>query len=309
MKIREPVIVISAPRSGSTLLFSILASHPDLWSLYEESEPILERFFHPRRSNWRRGNELEASDASGEIAGALRLAFYAGAVNQQVIFWNRGSKIYSHSPWEKVLNRVNRNVVSPLLKPSQIRLVEKTPKNSLRVPFLNAVFPDAFFLHLIRDPRANLSSLMEGWQLPGRYATYQVPGGLEIEGYDGSAWNFLLPAGWEAYSKGVRLEQVCAFQYRAANRKALDDLSQIPSSRKMTVRYEDLVSQPERTVRAICDRVGCRYGGGTRRMARTMPVVNSSGQPDDDKWQKNAAAIASILDSVAQVSLEMGYTV
>ena len=32
-------------------------------------------------------------------------------------------------------------------------MLEKTPKNSLRVPFLNAVFPQALFVYLYREPR------------------------------------------------------------------------------------------------------------------------------------------------------------
>lgn len=54
---------------------------------------------------------------------------------------------------------------------ARIRMLEKTPKNALRVPFLATVFPEARFLYLHRDPRQVLSSMMEAW-LSGRFRTY-----------------------------------------------------------------------------------------------------------------------------------------
>ena len=46
---------------------------------------------------------------------------------------------------------------------SRVRMLEKTPKNSLRVPFLARVFPEARFIYLYRDPRQVLSSMIEAW--------------------------------------------------------------------------------------------------------------------------------------------------
>lgn len=43
------------------------------------------------------------------------------------------------------------------------RLVEKTPSNCVRVPFVRAIFPDAQFIHLIRDGRASAVSARVQW--------------------------------------------------------------------------------------------------------------------------------------------------
>src|SRR5262249_16228883 len=45
-------------------------------------------------------------------------------------------------------------------------VVEKTVSNALRVPFVRAVFPDARFIHLIRDGRAVSESARGMWQAP-----------------------------------------------------------------------------------------------------------------------------------------------
>ncbi len=43
------------------------------------------------------------------------------------------------------------------------RFLEKTPSNCLRVPFIRAIFPDALYIHLIRDGRASAVSARVQW--------------------------------------------------------------------------------------------------------------------------------------------------
>lgn len=306
MRIEKPVVIIGAPRAGTTLLFSILSSHPDMWSLHRESGIVGKRF-HPAKFDWDRGNVLGAEDASDEIIETLRLEFYKRAINVQAMFPNSCSRIYTNRSWERINRKIHEVLIAPVLKPKKIRIAEKTPKNCLRVPFMNALFPDAFFVFLERDPCTNISSLMEGWREIGRYETYHVPGGVKIEGYSGSAWNFVLPPGWREYSMGVRLEEVCAFQYRVANHTALEDLSHIPEGRWMTVCYEDLVGAPKETVKQLCDVIGLDYVGGLRKWAEEMPPVNITSLPDSEKWKKNESAVMSVIESVRDIAGRMGY--
>ncbi len=93
MEIKKPISIIGAPRSGTSLLFHIFTSHPDLWSLYGESERIIRRYFHPQKTGWSRGNELREEDASDEIIESLRTDFYRGVYNCQVVFKNSCSFI------------------------------------------------------------------------------------------------------------------------------------------------------------------------------------------------------------------------
>jgi len=60
------------------------------------------------------------------------------------------------------------------------RFAEKCPRHALVVPFLAEAFPDATFIHVVRDGRAVASSLLKtGWldgRTQGRRARYYVPG-------------------------------------------------------------------------------------------------------------------------------------
>jgi hypothetical protein len=306
MNIERPIFIIGAPRSGTTLLFSILSSHPVIWSLYRESN-IIERYLHPEKFDWVRGDELGPEDASPEIARAISVFFYRKSNNYQSVLMNLCSRIYTNRFWEKMNARVHEFVISPALKPESIRLVEKKPKNCLRVSFLDAIFPNGFYIFVTRDPRGNISSLIEGWREIGRFETYRLPVRLAIEGYSGSRWNFLLPRGWPEYVRGKRLEQVCAFQYEMANRTALENLERISQERQLKVRYEDLIAAPEEQIREICSRVRLDYIGGLKRWAMKMHSVNTREPPDPNKWKRNENEVLSVIQGLRDIAGKMGY--
>ena len=90
------------------------------------------------------------------------------------------------------------------------RFLEKTPKNSLRIPFLNQVFPDARYIYLFRYPKENLSSIIEGWRSSNFLTCRQLPGWPE-------RWSFLLPNDYQQL-RGKPLEEIVALQWQAAHR-------------------------------------------------------------------------------------------
>ena len=130
MNVDRPICIIGGPRSGTTLLFSMLASHPKLWSLYRESEAIFSRYFNLANMDWQRGNVLDENDASEEIRLTLQREFYWRALNYQLLFPNKASPVYAHVLWDKLAWRWGLALFS-LIKPEQIRLVEKTPEELL----------------------------------------------------------------------------------------------------------------------------------------------------------------------------------
>ncbi len=121
MEVRDPVIVLGAPRSGTTVLAHILGGHPDVLLL---NEP---------RLTWRWGNdtrsdELDPADARPEVVDHIHTVFGAR-----------------------------------LAASGRSRLAEKTPSSSLRPGFVDAVFPDARYLHIIRDGWDAVPAMAEFW--------------------------------------------------------------------------------------------------------------------------------------------------
>jgi hypothetical protein len=124
-KFDRRVVIVAAPRSGSTLLFETLTSSKDFWTIGGESHGVFEsiRQFNPQ-SGLCNSNALTAQDASPEIVSQIRTSFFSQLRN------SRGEPFAdsNHS------------------STSRPRFLEKTPKNAVRVSLLNAVFPDALFI-------------------------------------------------------------------------------------------------------------------------------------------------------------------
>ena len=72
----RPVIILAAPRSGSTLLFETLAESPDAWTIGGESHQIIESVpaLSPN-SGAVMDNRLIADHATADIVALLRRRF------------------------------------------------------------------------------------------------------------------------------------------------------------------------------------------------------------------------------------------
>ena len=134
-----------------------------------------------------------------------------------------------------------------------LRLVEKSVHAGLWLPLVDAVFPDALYLHITRDPGKSVPSIMTGWRDAERFVSFHLPEPLDIDGLDGSSrdWCFPLPPGWRDASN-ADLQSVAAFQWCAINESILAFFdAEDRATRCHVVRLEDLVASPGDSLRAI----------------------------------------------------------
>ena len=261
------VFIVAAPRSGSTLLFETLAASDQLVTVGGEAHWLVEGI-----------DELRVG-AAGIDSNRLSSDVYAPAIARRM-----------RAALADRLVDAQGQPVNPL---DGRRFLEKTPKNALRIPFFDRVFPDAQFIFLWRDPRENLSSIMEAWR-SGQYRTYP-----ELEGFEGP-WSLALPPGWRPLN-GKTLEEIAAFQWDAVNRIVLDDLAQLPAQRRTAVRYSDLIASPQATIERLCGFLGMDVDPSLRRRieAPLPPSRNTHTAPGTDKWHMNAARIERVLPAVS----------
>lgn len=258
-RLHRPLFIIAAPRSGSTLLFETLAASRQLSNVGGEAHWLEEDI--PELCPGSAGvqsNRLLAANATDAVAERVRELF---------------------------VTRLRDADGRPVDSDASLRLIEKTPKNSLRVPFFNRTFPDAQFILLWREPADNLSSIIEAWRT-GRWTTYN-----NLDGFDGP-WSLLLPPGWRNMNRRS-LGEIAAFQWESANRIALDDLQQLPRSRWTVVNYGDLVDDPGAVVSRLCDFAGLTVDSGLEsRLAAPLPLSRYTHTPPArDKWLKNVDLI------------------
>jgi hypothetical protein len=267
-RLERPIFIVAAPRSGSTLLFETLAVSPQLCSVGGEAHWLVEG--NPELRPGAPGvdsNRLEARQVTESVAEAIDRALWPRLVDaqRQPIRADAGQRL---------------------------RWLEKTPKNALRIPFFERLFPDALFVYLWRDPRENVSSIMEAW-LAGHWVTYPA-----LEGWDGP-WSMLLPPGWQKL-RGRPLEEVAAYQWQQANSIILADLAQRPRDRWGVVSYAEFLNDPASVVQGICGFAGLEYDA--ELVARTTAVLPPSRftltAPSPGKWRANEAAVMRVLPSL-----------
>jgi hypothetical protein len=223
---------------------------------------------------------------------------------------DRAGSSISHALPQQALNlvRVSVRIRNTLMLPwrrGAIRLLEKTPENCLRLPFLLALFPDAQIIYLVRDGRSNVNSLIEGWKQPHLFPGYQVPERLTIPGYTRGRWAFTLIPGWRDLINSP-LEEVCAWQWVRCNEAVLThrEQTQVPY---LTVRYEDLVSDPATVLPRITDFVGIDLEC-VAHYAQRLPQINVVSTPERLKWQRqNPQGIRRVLPIIEPMMERLGY--
>lgn len=281
----RPVIIIGAPRSGTKMLRGIFASHPDVAVFPSEIDYI-----------WRYGNEKHPNDQlTPELARP------------------------------EVVSRIRKQFSVLSNRHNGARVVEKSVANSLRVSFVSSVFPDAYYVHLIRDGRATVESVRRSWEsgislnyylqkfvgVNWKDAFYLAPDYIQYhlrrKGLFGSEKGVKGPHfdGIRELLKQKAFLEVCGIQWSECVKAARKDLSVISSDQVIEIRYEDLVANPVEIMQTVLGHVG--LGDAEECINHVKTNVRDS---DTDKWKKNlsAAEISALLPLVSSELKSLGYT-
>jgi hypothetical protein len=268
----RPIIVLAAPRSGSTLLFETLAQLPGIWTIGGESHQLIEgiRELNPLYGEVD-SNRLGVEQASDWIVALLRKRFAARLQNRD-------------------RHRLDSEEACP------VRFLEKTPKNALRQPFLETVFPGALYIFLYRDPRQNLSSMIEAWK-SRKWVTYP-----QLPGWQGPPWSLLLPPGWQTLD-GSSIAEICAFQWSTTNRMILEDLSHVPRQRWFACSYEELLNDTAGLMDRICAFADLESDERFENyISQPLPLSRyTHTKPSREKWLRNESLVVPLLDQVMDV--------
>lgn len=266
--IERPVFIVCAPRSGSTLFFETLAQSPSLWTVGGESHSVIEGMpaLHPA-SRRHHSNRLTAADATPDVVAELEERFA-----------------------RQLRDRDGR---APRRDERALRLLEKTPKNALRVPFLAAAFPEATFVYLYRDIRDTISSMLDAWR-SGKFVTYPA-----LPDWSGPPWSLLLTPGWRDLGQKP-LAEIVAAQWSTATRYLLDDLEQLDPRRWCVSRYDALLADPQAEMLRLARFLDIEWD---RVLSAPLPHSRTTlTAPDPEKWKRNADDLAIAMPLVEEVA-------
>jgi hypothetical protein len=247
-RVDRPIFLVGPPRSGTTLLYSCLASDPAVGYFNRANRKFPE---HPRLARF-----------------LTRLGLYPDVPRESRALWTR----FDARPARSAMRAAGdlppgarewyRTTVARILElRGARRFVAKLPAFSARLPWLDAIFPDALFLQCLRDWRAVVKSSVAKQSRDGKERFFAVK-----------------VAGWEQV-KDLPFHQISAWQVRAVHELIESQERDFPG-RIHRVWYEDLCQTPRETLAAVARSCGLAWGPGAE--AR-LPTIRPPSRRDQ-QW-------------------------
>ncbi|MFP5268755.1 sulfotransferase family protein [Coleofasciculus sp.] len=150
------------------------------------------------------------------------------------------------------------------------RICDKTPRNCLRISFIQAVFPDAKIIMLLRDGRSVINSTKKELNRPKNVPWKEAYSRLkEVPVWE---WSVFLPRitsrlkrmvgipldywgarppGWQEWVNQYSREALLAKQWSETMEIAIAEGRKLPPENYLEIRYEDLVSSPQDKIHEI----------------------------------------------------------
>jgi hypothetical protein len=231
--INKPIFVVGSPRSGTSILTWCLGQHPNIFPVPE--------------SNW-----------MGQFAVSVGVSYGVGTarnshsilsamdISREEFFANFGRSIndliLSHRPDLERKRKMKRPPTEP-----KMRWVDGTPLYSLHIYALRKLFPEAVFIHILRDVRDVARSMLNFHRVAGTH---------------------LVQNEQQAYKQWLRMVKACVQAERAYGS---DVVHRLP--------YTALIDDPAQAIRSLLDFVGEPYCATCLKPLSRR--INSSNVPPD----------------------------
>lgn len=234
--IADPVIILSTPRSYSSLACAMLGQHPELYDTLEMQLFEVDTL----REWWAAYGEIHDSDGLTRTLAEVLLGNQTSMATKfaREWLWRRRTRTTAKVAW----------MIAEKLYP--LALVEKTPIESASKAIIRArlrrrlrVFPRARFIHLVRNPLTYGLSHLEHLE---KMALSAYPWRMD------QRYRMMLD---ESTDPPTVDPQVL---WLRVNSLIVDFLERVSADRKILVRGEDLVSEPESELRRITSSLGLR---------------------------------------------------
>jgi len=149
------------------------------------------------------------------------------------------------------------------------RFVSKNPHFCLRLKWLNAMFPDAYYILIWRDPRAVVNSLYQKM-----HEEWNKPLIIDfVNNYQG--WKSIK----EKFGNNESDMQTCINYYNHYKETMLNDLP-IVKNRIIEIKYESFVKAPREELKRLYDFVGLNWYD---KLEKHVPLILE--QENNEKWK------------------------
>ena len=202
-------------------------------------------------------------------------------------------------------------------------VMEKTPANILKIPYVREIFPEATFMFIVRNPFSFISSVEMKWQKPVTHKgikrrlaftpasqLHHYAGRLIRDQFYKKVLKRKYLAVWGPRYKGIEqdlktheLLTVIARQWAIPSHKAARDLARFDDGQVLRLKYEDFVVDPIADMERICAHCGLEMNSGIAKAAKDWV------KPDrQDKWRRfDPHELACIVPEIESEMQHHGY--
>ncbi|MFN2263558.1 MAG: sulfotransferase family protein [Anaerolineales bacterium] len=205
------------------------------------------------------------------------------------------------------------------------QVMEKTPQNILRIPYVHEIFPEATFLFIVRNPFSFISSVEYKWQRPvtGRGIIRRLKDTpvntlpYWVRRYVDQQFNKRILRRkylsiWGPRYKGIQEDlqesdqlTIIARQWAIPSKKAEKDMAGFAEGQILRLKYEDFVDNPLSNLDQICAHCGLEMSADMARA--TTEMVKSDRK---QKWQRfDPQTLAKILPEIRDEMKLHGYRI
>jgi Sulfotransferase family len=271
--INKPIFVVGSPRSGTSILTWCLGHHPNLFPVPE--------------SNWMGdfginvaiAYQVGAARGDYSILSAMEIgddelfATFGRSINDLILRHRKDLETKRETRTIELKVEPRWLEATSTAAGPKTRWVDGTPEYSLHICGLRKLFPQALFVHLFRDVRAVVRSMVNFHRVAG----VQLVANEE-----------------DAYRYWMRTVSACLLAERA-----------YAPSVVRRIRYADLINDPESTMRSLLEFLDEPY---TKRCLEPLELrINSSTVPADSKTD-DTATNPVVVDEAMQLSAEVERT-
>lgn len=272
MPTNPPIFIVGAGRSGSTAFHHCLARHPHVsWV-----SKILDVLPKAEKLN---GALLKGLDTPLIGAALSRGMIEPGHLkpSEAYAYWERIAPGFSEPFRDLVETDLTERTKSNLQAAVERLTIDGRPTPLIkitgwpRIGYLQAAFPDAKFIHIVRDGRAVVNSIMqidfwEGWRGTKGWR------GLDMTPAQAERWD----ASGQSFVTLGAMELADMFDAMVAATPLVSE------NRFLELRYEDLCDDPTGAFDAVCDFSDLEYTPGFNRS-----VIDFGFRNTNDKWRRD----------------------
>lgn len=254
---KKPIFILGCQRSGTTLLRLILNTHSRI-AIPEDASFLIPLLKRGNLYNTIEGKSLNNLVKYLELSAHFKLWNYdytnfISGLRQEKEIRLKDLLLKMYSSYCESFNKVVWG--------------DKTPSFFRKIDILYSLFPNARFIHIVRDGRDVFDS-------------------------------------WRKMTPSMKYVSVTALDWCYKLYKIEKSLRNIPANYKLTIRYEDLLERPEETIKIICSVIDEEYEPAMLNFYRTSDhfigkhhselIFKPLDKSNCYKWRKNLSKKESV---------------